>query len=475
MVFNNPEKRLNFAIVCFLCILSSLILFLGLNGSLRDWDESVYAQVAKENLENRDWYNLYWNKGIWIDKPPLMIWVTRLVYESFGVGEWQARIGSAFAGFILVFITYFWVKKLLGVYAGCLSALILLGTPHFIRIAKMGQLDVPVAMFSTVSLYFFFLAVREKKNYFFLLSGVAVGLALMTKWVVGLFPVFVQCALFFFPDYRKVVKNKYWWLGNFLAIVVIAPWFIQQYLQFHNFFLGHFIGMKLLGSIGSEIAGHGGGIFYYIDIMISKSRPWIFVFIPIFFVLVYKTIRKDRISIFLFVWFCVVFFLFSFSKTKLHWYIMPVYPSFAFIITYILTDFIRSNKYRGILVCAAVFVIVGHVFFTREYIKLDLNKEMKEFLNIAGDSLKKEDVLYVYKGTFSPSLLFYTGKKVVLINDDEDFNSELNNDYEITVISDYKNCDYIVNLIDAKKFDMIKPPLNSKKYNAFFIKINNKG
>jgi len=462
--------KLNFAVPCVLGILSAIILFSGLDGSLRDWDESVYAQVARENYRSGDWYNLYWNKGVWIDKPPLMIWFTRLVYGFFGIGEWQARIGSALAGCIIIMIIYFWVRKVSGIYAGFLAGIILLGVPHFVRVAKMGQLDVPVAMFVTASMYFFYTAFNDNKNFMYLLSGISTGLALMTKWVVGLFPVFVQLCLSVIPEYRTVLRNKYWWIGNVVAVIVILPWFLQQYLCYGDVFLGHFIGIKLFGSISSEIAGHGGGILYYLDIMISKSRPWVFVFIPIFFLLIFRAVKRDKISVFLLFWFGVIFILFSISRTKLHWYIMPVYPPMAFICAYLLSDIVSGSKTRKILIASALIIIPAHIFFSRDYIKLDLNPEMKNFISATAGSFGKIDKLYVYKGTFSPSLMFYTDKKVLQINSDEELNLYLNRDRELVVIADKKACGYLDNIISTGSLKTARPAVITEKYNAYFIK-----
>ena len=39
-----------------------------------DWDEAIYAQVAKAMNATGDWLRSQYEYQVWIDKPPLLMW-----------------------------------------------------------------------------------------------------------------------------------------------------------------------------------------------------------------------------------------------------------------------------------------------------------------------------------------------------------------------------------------------------------------
>ncbi len=435
IAFTSTQKYIIFFLVI---ILSAIVLFTGLNASLRDWDESVYAQVAKESLDHSDWYNLYWNEKPFIDKPPLIFWLTRQVYKMSGVGEWQARIASAVLGLMSVALVMLFGWHFISMGTGVLAALIMLGTPHFVKISKMGQLDVPVGFFIAVSLVSFYIG--KKNPLCFLLSGFFTGLAILTKWSVGFLSPIAQVMLVLLPGYRLIIKNKLWWLSFLVTLLVCAPWIIQQYLQYGDIFAAHFLGSKILESVNSEIAGHGGSVFYYVTKILRESRPWCFIFpISIAFGIV-QSLKNNRMADFLLVWFFVVFIVFSLAKTKLHWYIQPVYPPLALLTAMGIMHFVKKYKKLQIAVFAlALIIIPAHTVFTRNYIKLDLNPEMKTLVESIKADLVKYDRLYVFRITCTPSLLFYTGKPVTLLHNQDDLKQVLDVSDTVFIVTDSSN------------------------------------
>ena len=447
-------------------IFSGIIFFSGLDGSLRDWDESVYAQASKENLYHYDWYNLYWNGRPWIDKPPLMIWATRAVYQLFDVGQWQARLPSAFCGWLIVaMITLFgWRRK--SFFTGLLAGLILVGNPHFVKMGKMGHLDVPVACFITLSLLCFYKG--KEKSYWFLLSGLFTAFAILTKWTVGLFSPIVQIVFLMFPQNRKILKNKYWWLSFFVTAGICAPWLIQQYLTYKHVFANHFFGAKMVDSVNTSIAGHGGNVFYYLKAIIQKARPWGFVFILALVYGLKNFFKKDNLGKFIFIWFCIIFVLFSIAGTKLHWYIMPVYPPFA-LITAEFVGLLKDNRKKFFVLSAAIVIVPLHILFSSDYLTLDLNRPIIELVEAIKNDLKDYDELYIYKATCTPSLIFYTDKKVTLLHSLDEVVSKIKQDKTIFIVADVEDDHVIWQKVTDKTINESKPALLLSKYTVFFL------
>src|SRR5947209_19539919 len=74
--------------------------------SLWDMDEGVNAECAREMMEAGTWVVPTFNWELRTAKPVLLYWVQRLSYETFGVGEWQARLPAVLFGFGTVQLTY---------------------------------------------------------------------------------------------------------------------------------------------------------------------------------------------------------------------------------------------------------------------------------------------------------------------------------------------------------------------------------
>ena len=107
--------------------LALLLLFYHLgDGSLYEWDEAIYAQVAKETFRSDTWMTLTWNGTPFFHKPPLYFWLTALTYKIIGVHELAARLWPAMFGFGVVVLTFILGVRLRSWLVGALAALLLL-------------------------------------------------------------------------------------------------------------------------------------------------------------------------------------------------------------------------------------------------------------------------------------------------------------------------------------------------------------
>ena len=92
---------------------------------LFDWDEGIYGQIGLEMVKSRDYLTPTWNNELWLEKPPLIAWVTALGISLVGPTEFGARfLMPLFAGLTLYAI-YRIGTKLGGALMGASSMAIL--------------------------------------------------------------------------------------------------------------------------------------------------------------------------------------------------------------------------------------------------------------------------------------------------------------------------------------------------------------
>jgi len=95
------------------CILGLVVLLLGGwtlffqlgEGSLNDWDEATYAEIAREMVTRGDWITPYWNGAPFHDKPPLVMWFMAAGMTIIKSPELAARLPSAIAGLFAIATT----------------------------------------------------------------------------------------------------------------------------------------------------------------------------------------------------------------------------------------------------------------------------------------------------------------------------------------------------------------------------------
>jgi len=127
--------------------------------------------------------------------------------------------------------------------------------------------------------------------------------------------------------------NIYHWLAiGGLAALLIVPWHIYMVIRFGRDFWQVYFIEQVLRRAYQPIEYHFGGRLYYLKFLWGEFG-WKLIF-PIFggIYLVWDLFKKKKIDkslSFLLVWGLLVFSLFTFSKTKLFWYILPLYPVLA--------------------------------------------------------------------------------------------------------------------------------------------------
>jgi len=415
--------------------------------TLIDWDEAIYAKVAKNIILTGDWLNLHWDSlsEYWFEKPPLYMWLSAIAFKVTGFNSFGARFFSAFFGVLSILFTYLFSKKLYNKTVGVIASLILLSTVQFLYYSRNGMLDVTVTFFILSSIYLFYLGLSkiEEKNsrsykIFFILSGMLVGLGVMTKAVIGLIPLPVLSlyVLYLWVSKKKLplkISDGFFFIIPFL--VVVTPWHLYSYLEhgddfINTYFIDHMLGRGLAGF------GHEKPVWWFFEVIKVSFRIWIFPLIggvlSLFFI---DKKNRDKFILTIISSFFILF-LFSMSKDKLQWYIMPIYPflaiisarfmeRFAMLFNFSLKKPIQFDHYfvRVILVfltflTAAFYIVImrGNIYYP------DFNKDKIALVEIFNEKYPLEqypEVKLYYNSISPPILLFYSDHDIKNIKDSD--------------------------------------------------------
>lgn len=334
----------------------TLILFRS-SGSFQG-DEAIYSQIARESIESGSYLSLYWQDKLWFEKPPLIIWLTIFPFRIFGVSEFVAHIipgifGIAGATAVYFFSLEFFKKRL----AAFLSGFIFLTTPIILWSIRSNMMDLPVGVFISASMFYFWKVLKGNPKCW-RLFGLFSGLAVMTKGAVGFLPFVIVAIFVFLEKKERLLKEKYFWQGLILCLVIFLPWHLLMTMQYGNLFWQDYFGYHVWKRFSQPIlnTSWNDNCFSYILLFFERSGAWSFMLVVAMFFAFTKDVRKkygEKIKLLL-VWILTIFFLFTLAKTKLPQYIIPLYFPVVIFLGGMITEMIRNKKWQWVLIMGII-------------------------------------------------------------------------------------------------------------------------
>lgn len=336
-------------------VVATFILFGRLGrGILANYDDAYYAQKAKEMLQGGDWLTPHFAGHVRLDNPPLFLWMIAAGFLMFGVGKLGAAFFSAAAGCGCVVLLPRLARRLsLGEFEAWSAGAILLTTQYFLKYSQHAMMDVTLTLFFLVAIDGY-LDAGDGRRWGWARLGLFVGLGVLMKSVLGLFPLIVAVA------HRVAVRGRpAWfergpWIAAAIAAAVAGPWYAYQFSAHGDQLVSeHFrwlIFSRGLGDPGAE--GSGSGPLGYLTRIATVYWPWLpFALYGIWMMgrrALDRNAPPDRRSAAMLVllWLAVVLGVMSVGHVKKLWYVMSVFPCLALLASLGVSALLRSEAAR---------------------------------------------------------------------------------------------------------------------------------
>jgi 4-amino-4-deoxy-L-arabinose transferase-like glycosyltransferase len=177
-----------------------------------------------------------WRGDPSFDNPPLPFWLTGLAYKAFGVSGYAAVFSSAIFGVLIVYLTYSLCNYLYkDNWTSFLAAFVLLFPEMFLDSSRRGMLDITLVFFVTAAMYCLVKGLENKK--YFLLYGVMTGCAVLTKSVLGFFPIVIGVVFIFWHGGLKKLFDRGFIAGVAVALLVGCSWYVVNWVMFGDQFI----------------------------------------------------------------------------------------------------------------------------------------------------------------------------------------------------------------------------------------------
>ncbi|MGC8553976.1 MAG: glycosyltransferase family 39 protein [Candidatus Acidulodesulfobacterium sp.] len=199
----------------------------------------VHIHLASTlNLGNDEAHYYVWSLKPslgYLDDAPLVGWVICLTDSLFGKSQLSVRLGSIifsfFDGFLIYYLTYILFKSR---RAAFFSFLFYLSAVIFGMVLSVMMLpDAPLLFFTLLFLIVFYKTLENNKPYFWIISGIFLGLAFLSKYTAALIPPSALLYLIFSKRNRHYLKTVYPYAVLAVALLVFSP--VIYWNAVHNF------------------------------------------------------------------------------------------------------------------------------------------------------------------------------------------------------------------------------------------------
>jgi 4-amino-4-deoxy-L-arabinose transferase-like glycosyltransferase len=347
------------------------------NLPLRDWDEGIVAQVAREMARSPfasdNWiYPKELTGNPYFNKPPLIHWLIALTYKLGGINEWTSRLPGAMLTATSVPLLY-WIGRELFFQrsAAIFTALVYLTSLPVVRHGRLAMLDGAVLCFF---LWMMACLLRSRRDLRWGLGiGVGFGLLFLTKGILAILLGTIALA-FLIWDTPRLVTSRYLWLGILLGSAPVALWYFAQWQHYRQVFVDAHLLNQSAKRVWESVGPNRGDIWFY-GLELLKWVPWL-VFLPQGFRLAWenRNLSWARLAL---LWSVSYLVVISVMQTKLPWYVLPVYPALSLIVGAQLNrlwnpiapgiehsrPIARAHIWFGLFLLLAIVAWVGSVYY----------------------------------------------------------------------------------------------------------------
>lgn len=338
--------------------------------SLRDFDEARYAEVAHNIVRTGNWLipmaggpdeprdtvytmlpngqNLY--PYFW--KPPLHPQIIAAFMHMVGVGELAVRLPTVLFALVACGFFYLLARRLYPElsWAPLVAVLFFVSSVDFSILLGQGLAEMQLLCFSLAALY----CATDKTRTGAVWAGLAFGLAFLTKSFITFWVPPVVALLLFDVKHLKEWMIRLVWFG-IAAVVMILPWHLLMVMEFGQSFVEHY----LLTNSAGRTSGATGNIAppqWYFIYMLDQWKPFIFI-VPALAGGILASLRnKEKSTWMLVLWSLIVLIPLSIARSKVYWYMFPVWIPFTLLLAVFLERAYRSGR-TYVIAAAIVFAL----------------------------------------------------------------------------------------------------------------------
>jgi 4-amino-4-deoxy-L-arabinose transferase-like glycosyltransferase len=316
----------------YILFLIPFILYIGLLSVMPQMepDEARYSLIASAMNQSGNYVTSHIKNVIYLEKPPLVSWVTAISFKVFGENDFSARLFAALCAWGCILLAYFIGRYFRDEKTGLYAAMLLTISTFPFVLGHINILDMPLTFFVSLSIWLGYRALQKQKKYLYYLFYFICALAFLTKGVIGVvFPFGILVIWLIWTGKWRQIWKLFSPIGILIFLIVVFPWLIMAHKENPDFLWFFFVREHVL-RFTTKMHGKTEPFYFYLPILVGGLIPWL-----LYLIKAWKN-RYITESLFspdenklLIVWFLLIFIFYTVSSSKLVTYIAPVFLPLA--------------------------------------------------------------------------------------------------------------------------------------------------
>ncbi len=326
---------------------------------LAEPDEARYAETARLMLITGDWIVPHLGGEVFLDKPPLLYWLSALSLRTFGISDTAARLPVFVAALCCLAIVFRQAKRSFDRDTAWLAVAILASSPLFFGFGQLLTMDMLLTAWTTAGMAALWFGSRPGGRAWIRIAYLVSAFGALSKGPIAVVLIWLP-GLLYFVARRDLASMKRWWdpAAAIAFAAICAPWFwLVETRQpgFASSFLWHHHFERFMNPWH-----HSEPAWFFVPVGLVGMLPWsiLWVFDPIHMRSVMADLRRDPRLAYLACCAVVPFVLFSLSSSKLIPYVLPALPPLAILLALVYTRALQATTAR-VLSRGGTFVAVG--------------------------------------------------------------------------------------------------------------------
>jgi len=264
--------------------LITIVYLVGVFVDVMEVDAAQYAQMSMEMLQNNSFLKVYNRQVDYLDKPPLLFWLSSISMGIFGINNFGFKLPSILASFLAILSVYKIAKMFYSDKAALFAAILLASSQTFFIINNDIRTDNLLIGFATFSIWQITKFINRPSYPVGFWVGFGIGMAMLAKGPLGLiFPMLSIVPQIFYLKQWHIFKAYKIWIIPIIISIILLPMCIGLYQQFGAKGLYFYFWEQSFGRItGQNVWKNNVDPFFLVHTFLYAILPWTILFVVSF-------------------------------------------------------------------------------------------------------------------------------------------------------------------------------------------------
>ena len=197
-------------------------------------DAAQYASISREMLESGNFLSVAHQYSPYLDKPPLLFWLSALSFKILGFSSFAYRLPSVLAAFLGIYATYRLAKLLYDPATARLSAAILASTQAYFLFCHDIRTDTLLTALVITAIWLLAQWCAQPRWQWALAGFTALALAMLSKGPIGAVVPIWTIGMYILAGQRKrqLIFNATWLWGSAWVLLLLSAMLYGLYAQY---------------------------------------------------------------------------------------------------------------------------------------------------------------------------------------------------------------------------------------------------